>query len=174
MPIYIHPTMPDPVMSTGQMGNYPKGVAQGLDMYAWGWHSATGVHVLRLFAAGLFDRYPRLKLVIGHMGEMLPFMLDRVTQIAERQWPKRERGLKKVWEENVYVTTSGMFSVAPMACLLRVSRVDHVLLSVDYPFSGNELGAAFVEELAGSGLCSEKEVDLIAFGNAEKLLGVKV
>lgn len=154
-------------------GNYPDIVAQGLDTYCWGWHSETGVHILRLFASGLFDKYPKLKIIIGHMGEMLPFMLDRIMRITKRQWPERKRGLQTVWDENLYITTAGMFAVAPMACLLRVCRIEHIMYSVDYPFSGNEDGKEFLEDLAKSGLCSKDEMDKIAFGNAEQLLGVK-
>jgi predicted TIM-barrel fold metal-dependent hydrolase len=49
-----------------------------LSAYGWGWHSDTGLHFLRLYGAGVFDRFPRLKIIIGHVGEMLPFMLDRI------------------------------------------------------------------------------------------------
>ena len=172
VPIYLHPTIPSPQMAKGS-GNYPDIVAQGLDTYCWGWHSETGVHFLRLFASGLFDKYPRLKVVIGHMGEMLPFMLDRIVRFTKKQWPARKRDLQTVWEQNLYVTTAGMFSVAPMACLLRVCKIEHVLYSVDYPFSSNEEGKEFIDDLARSGLCSKEETDKIAYGNAEELLGVK-
>lgn len=173
VPIYLHPTVPDPGMAKGY-GNYPDVVAHGLDTYCWGWHSETGVHILRLFASGLFDQYPRLKVIIGHMGEMLPFMLDRIVGFTRMQWPHRRRDLRTVWEENIYITTAGMFSVAPMACLLRVCQIEHILYSVDYPFSSNEEGKEFMDELAESGLCSKTEMDKIGFGNAEALLGVKV
>ena len=173
VPIYLHPTVPSPQMAKSS-GNYPDIVAKGLDTYCWGWHSETGVHFLRLFASSLFDAYPRLKVVIGHMGEMLPFMLDRIVRFAKKQWPARERDLQTVWDQNMYITTAGMFSVAPMACLLRVCKVEHILYSVDYPFSSNEEGKEFMDELARSGLCSKEGMDKIAYGNAEELLGVKV
>ena len=173
VPIYLHPTLPSAQMARGS-GNYPDIVARGLDTYCWGWHSETGAHILRLFASGLFDEYPRLKLIIGHMGEMLPFMLDRIKRFASTQWPDRKRDLQTVWDQNIYVTTAGMFSVPPMACLLRVCKIEHVLYSVDYPFSSNGEGKEFMDELAQSGLCTDEELDKIAFGNAEALLGVKV
>ena len=131
------------------------------------------MHILRLFASGLFDEHPKLKIFIGHMGEMLPFMLDRIIRFAKKQWPERQRGLQTVWDENLYITTAGMFSVAPMACLLRVCKIEHILYSVDYPFARNEEGKEYMHELSLSGLCSEEEMDMIAFGNAEALLGVK-
>ena len=173
VPIYLHPTLPGPQMARGP-GNYPDIVGRGLDTYCWGWHSETGAHVLRLYASGLFDEYPRLKIIIGHMGEMLPFMLDRIKRTAKKQWPDRKRDLQTVWDENIYVTTSGMFTLPPMACLLSVCKIDHVLYSVDYPFSSNGDGKEFMDELAQSGLCTEEELDKIAFENAEALLGVKI
>lgn len=167
VPIYLHPTVPSPEMAKGS-GNYADIVA-----HCWGWHSETGVHFLRLFASGLFDTYPRLKVIIGHMGEMLPFMLDRIIRFTKKQWPARQRDLQTVWDQNMYITTAGMFSVAPMACLLRVCKTERILYSVDYPFSSNEEGMDFMDELARSGLCSKEEMDKIAYGNAEELLGVK-
>ncbi|CAF9913675.1 MAG: hypothetical protein ALECFALPRED_008938 [Alectoria fallacina] len=172
VPIYLHPTVPGSSVAKGS-GNYPDIVAQGLDTYCWGWHSETGLHILRLFASGLFDEYPRLKIIIGHMGEMLPFMLDRIIRFARKQWPERQRDLQTVWDENIHITTAGMFSVAPMACLLRVCKIEHILYSVDYPFASNEEGKEFMHELSLSGLCSEEEMDMVAFGNAEALLGVR-
>lgn len=172
VPIYLHPTIPGPAMAKGS-GNYPEIVAQGLDSYCWGWHSETGVHILRLFASGLFDKYPTLKIIIGHMGEMLPYMLDRIIRFAKKQWPERQRDLQTVWDQNIYITTAGMFSVPPMACLLRVCKIEHILYSVDYPFSSNEEGKDFMDELGRSGLCSKEELDKVAYGNAQELLGVK-
>ncbi|CAD6588451.1 MAG: hypothetical protein ASARMPREDX12_003334 [Alectoria sarmentosa] len=156
VPIYlVYPTVPGSSMVKGS-GNYPHIVAQG-----------------PRYLLGLFDEHPKLKIFIGHMGEMLPFMLDRIIRFAKKQWPERQRGLQTVWDENLYITTAGMFSVAPMACLLRVCKIEHILYSVDYPFARNEEGKEYMHELSLSGLCSEEEMDMIAFGNAEALLGVK-
>ncbi|KAK2046273.1 hypothetical protein LZ31DRAFT_593280 [Colletotrichum somersetense] len=141
----------------------------GGDAWGWGWHSRTGLHFLRLFAAGVFDHFPRLQLVLGHMGEMLPFMLDRVDGGGGGRRGRR-RGLREVWDANVWVTTSGMFSLAPMACLLREMRAERILFSVDYPFSGNAEGRAFMDELRGSGLVSEAEWEGIAWKNVKGLL----
>ena len=107
------------------------------------------------------------------MGEMLPFQLDRIAPISAN-WAKRDRDLMTVWRENFWITTSGMFSQAPLACLLRMCAVDRILYSVDYPFSANEKGLKFVEELEGSELVSKEDLEKICHGNAERLLGVKV
>ncbi|EFQ29588.1 amidohydrolase [Colletotrichum graminicola M1.001] len=138
----------------------------------FGWHQETGLAVLRLFAAGLFDAVPGVKMVIGHFGEMLPFMMERVEKLSPR-WGARGRGWRRVWEENIWVTTSGVWGLAPLACVLRNTPVDHVLYSVDYPFEKNENGLAWVRELRDSGMVTPEELDKIAYRNAEKLLRVK-
>ncbi|KAJ3806932.1 putative metal-dependent hydrolase [Lentinula lateritia] len=171
VPIYIHPTFPAESTKQQYQGNYPESTAYMLGIAGWGWHADTGLHILRLFSSGLFDKFPRLKIIIGHMGELLPFQLDRIVPISER-WGNK-RGLRQVWRENIWVTTSGMFSLAPLACLLKMSPVEHVLFSIDYPFSKNETGQQFLEEIRMSGLVSEDDFEGIAYKNAERLLKVK-
>ena len=173
VPIYIHPSFPSQTMADHYKGNYSDQVAYMLSIASWGWHSECGHHILRLFAAGLFDKYPKLKIIIGHDGEMLPFMLDRTLPLS-KFWGERQRDLQEVWQQNVWVTTSAMFSLAPFACLLRVSKVPKIMYSVDYPFVPNENGLAFIHELEKSGLVNEKELEMICHGNAEQLLKIKV
>lgn len=79
-----------------------------------------------------------------------------------------------MWDENLWITTSGMFSLAPMACLLRSTSAERILYSVDYPFSDNEAGMKFMEELERSGMVSEDGFEMIAYKNAEKLLKIKL
>ncbi|KAK5133704.1 hypothetical protein LTR08_007458 [Meristemomyces frigidus] len=173
VPIYIHPTFASDDMLEHYKGNYSDKAALGLSAYGWGWHTETGLHILRLFASGLFDRLPTLKIVIGHMGEMLPFAFDRIFP-QSKSWGERERDLKTVWHENIWVTTSGYFSLAPLSCLLKVSNIDRILYSVDYPFSMNDKGLAFVEEMQESGLVDAEQLDKICYKNAQKLLKIKL
>ncbi|PVH87012.1 putative metal-dependent hydrolase [Cadophora sp. DSE1049] len=172
VPIYIHPTFASDEMLEHYKGNYDDKIALALSAFGWGWHSETGLHILRLFSSGLFDRYPKLKIVIGHMGEMLPFQLDRCVSVSER-FGVTKRGLREVWQNNIWITTSGMFSLPPLACLLQTTSIDHVLYSVDYPFSPNEKGREFIDVIKESGLMSEEDFDKFAYRNAEKLLKVK-
>lgn len=102
VPIYIHPSFPSQTMAEHYKGNYSDQVAFMLSIASWGWHSECGLHILRLFAAGLFDRFPKLKIIIGHDGEMLPFMLDRTLPLS-KFWGERQRDLKTVWNENIWV-----------------------------------------------------------------------
>lgn len=172
IPIYIHPCFPAADRADYYKGNYEDSVAVALSAFGWSWHSETGLHILRLFASGLFDRFTRLKIIIGHMGELLPFQIERIIPGAQR-WVKRDRGLREVWRNNIWVTTSGMFTLPPLACLLQTTSIDHVLYSVDYPFSTTEMGLKFVEEIEKSGLIVGEDLEKFAFLNAEKLLGIK-
>ncbi|KAI5196316.1 hypothetical protein AUEXF2481DRAFT_44980 [Aureobasidium subglaciale EXF-2481] len=174
VPIYIHPTFAADEWMPHYRGNFGEQAAQMMSIAAWGWHSETGLHILRLWASGLFDEFPKLKIIIGHMGEMLPYQLDRIISTSSWWAPDNRRGLEQVWKENFWITTSGMFSLAPLSCLLRMCASDRILYSVDYPFSGNEKGLKFVEEIEASGMMSEEELKMFCYKNAEKLLGVKV
>ncbi|KAK5111820.1 hypothetical protein LTR85_011718 [Meristemomyces frigidus] len=173
VPICLHPTFASEAMLPHYKGNYPDKTAFGLSTAAWGWHTETGLHILRLFASGLFDKLPSLKIVIGHMGEMLPFAFDRILPMS-KGWGDRERDLKMVWHENIWITTSGYFSLAPLACLLQVSSIDKIMYSVDYPFSMNDKGLAFVKEMQGSDLVNDEQLEMICYKNAERLLKVRV
>jgi predicted TIM-barrel fold metal-dependent hydrolase len=106
----------------------------------------------------------------------LPFMLDRIYPIAAN-WPGselRSRSLREVWDSNIWVTTSGMFSMAAMSCLLQTTRTDRILYSVDYPLASNKRGLQFMEALQQSGLVTDEEFEGIAYRNAAKLLKLTV
>src|SRR2546423_3851433 len=123
----------------------PPAVAGRLATGAWGWHAAAGLHVLRMIATGVFDRHPGLRLIVGHWGEMVPFMLDRIDAMLDpaRLGPDR-MALKpsEYFLRNIWVTTSGLFSLPPVLCAVQVLGVDRVLFSVDYPFGENAAGRA--------------------------------
>ena len=90
--LYIHPTFPSGDREPLYKGSYVLSVEKSLESAGFGWHMETGLHILRLFAAGVFDKYPKLKIVIGHMGELLPFQLERITKFAGRAFGERKRG----------------------------------------------------------------------------------
>ena len=139
-----------------------------LSAAAWGWHAETGLHVLRMVLGGVFDRHPELKLVIGHMGEMLPFMLARV----DDNLPPKVTGLDHMPSEyildNVHITTSGLFTLPPLLCALMVFGAERILFSVDWPYAPNEDG----RRLLDTAPLSPDDLDRIAHGNAERLLGL--
>ncbi|KAK4653050.1 hypothetical protein QC762_504590 [Podospora pseudocomata] len=173
VPVYLHPTWPSEDMAPRYQGNFDPIAANSLGSSGWGWHQDTGLHVLRLFASGLFDRRPKLKIIAGHMGEMIPFMLQRIDRLSGR-WSTAQRNFTTVYRENIYVTTSGVWSLDPMRCILANTPIDHILYSIDYPFTSNEVGLAWFKELEASGLVDQEQLEAIAYKNAEKLLRIKV
>jgi predicted TIM-barrel fold metal-dependent hydrolase len=176
VPIYLHPTWPSARMAEAFVGEYPMPVTASLGAAGWGWHSDVGLHVLKLFAAGVFDRFPKLKIIIGHMGEMLPFMLERCSDMSTRWggWGPRDRPLRQVWDENIWITTSGTWSLAPLKCILENTKIERIMYSVDYPFESNEKGREWFGQLEESGMLTHEQLDMIAYRNAEQLLKVRV
>ncbi|KAJ0124497.1 midohydrolase family protein [Diaporthe amygdali] len=173
VPIYIHPTWPsEKLFSTYRSEAIPEHVSAAISAFGFGWHSDVAIHVLRLYAGGVFDRFPKLKIVIGHFGEMIPFMLQRIERISGH-WGKT-RSFRQVWDENIWITTSGNWSLDPLACILRNTKKDRIMYSVDYPFASNEDGLKWLEELQGSGLVSKEELEGIRWKNAASLLKVEV
>jgi predicted TIM-barrel fold metal-dependent hydrolase len=165
VPIYLHPTEPPEAVRDAYYGNLPPAVANTLATSGWGWHVDTGLHVLRLIAAGVLDEYPGLQIIVGHMGEALPFFLARSSHNLQRL-AGLTQPLEHYMAENFHFTTSGMFSYPPLICLLSVIGADRVMFSVDYPFAPNEAGRDFIANAPISPLDREK----LAFRNAEQLL----
>jgi predicted TIM-barrel fold metal-dependent hydrolase len=167
VPIYLHPAPPTAEISQKLFaGNYAPSTAGSLGTASWGWHVDVGTHVLRLYSAGLFDRFPKLKLIIGHNGENLPMFIDRIDSMGLRN----NTTFEKVWNENIWVTTSGFFTVRTFQQLRQVTPIERIMYSVDYPFSSAELGWEFIQKLAESGVLTDSEMDLFAHKNAESLL----
>ena len=170
VPIYIHPSPASEQLMKDQFeGEYAQVVATGLATGAWGWHSDVGLHVVKLFAAGVFKQFPKLKIVVGHMGEMIPMMIDRIDRLKFFQ-----RGgcgsFRDVWERNIWVTTSGIFSVRTLEMLMKVTAFDRIMYSVDTPFEKAETGWMFLQELARSGILTTDQLAKLAYGNANNFL----
>ena len=166
VPLYLHPGLPPAAVREAYYSGLSPLANHWLSIAAWGWHVETGLHALRLIAAGAFDRFPRLQVVIGHMGEAIPFMLDRTNLTLSKEASGLERTVKEYFQHNFHVTTSGFFSNAPLLCLLEAIGPDRTIFSVDYPYSTNQEGRAFLDNAPIDPADREK----IAHGNAERLL----
>ncbi|KAJ8119801.1 hypothetical protein ONZ43_g3329 [Nemania bipapillata] len=173
VPIYIHPTWPSEQLSAAyQSPHLSNNVNMSILAFGFGWHSDVATHILRLYAGGVFDRFPKLKIIIGHMGEMIPYMLQRIQRVS-LQWGK-ERSFREVWDNNLWLTTSGNWALDPLACILRNTKHDRIMYSVDYPFAKSPNGLAWLEELEESGMVTEEELEGIRWRNAAALLGLNV
>jgi 5-carboxyvanillate decarboxylase len=135
VPIYIHPTTPPPAM----IGPF---LDRGLDGAIYGFAVETGLHVLRIVLAGVFDRFPKLRLVIGHLGEGLPYWLFRIdfmhrAMVAANRYAsvkKLKHPPSTYLRENVWITTSGMAWEPPILYAQSVLGADRVLYAMDYPY----------------------------------------
>ena len=171
VPLYLHPALPPESVRRAYYDNLPGDAGFLMSMAGWGWHSETAIHVLRLVMSGALDRHPKLKLIIGHMGEGLPAMMARCDQVFADECASRlTRTVSETITQQVWVTTAGFFTLAPLLPLLMTFGTDRILFSIDYPFSSNEKGRAFMDALP---LSPEDRVK-IAHGNADKLLKLKV
>lgn len=173
VPVYLHPGLPPKGVADIYYSGLPNysGMAEALACYGWGWHSETALHVLRLIFSGVFDMYPKLNLIIGHMGEMLPMMMAR----SERAFKPgnggaNQRTLTDTLHQQVHITTSGFFTQPPLKIALDTFGIDNILFSIDYPFSTNEMG---IEFLNAAGL-SDEQMAKISHGNADKLLNLGI
>jgi uncharacterized protein len=171
VPVYLHPTPPpQPVIEAAYKGTFAAEVAFGLATAAWGWHVDTATHVLRLVLGGVFDRYPSLQLVIGHMGETLPFMLPRIELAFSHpmmsQVTKLDRPIGAYFRENLHYTFSGFNWIPTFLNLLLQVGVDRIMFSADYPYASMAEARAFLDQLP----VSPADKVRIAHGNAERLL----
>lgn len=168
VPLYIHPTPPPQAVIDAQYGGLPAELAGVLAGPGWGWHIETGLHVLRLVLSGVFDRLPGLRVIIGHLGEGLPFLLPRFDFAMPASLTKLERPVSAYLRENVYYTISGWTYPAAFLDLLLEVGASRIAFSTDYPFLRMEAGITFLEHLP----LSEADKELVAHANAERLLGV--
>ena len=168
VPVYVHPAPPPEVVEKAYFsGTSPALIGQMLSIAGWGWHAETGLHTLRLICSGLFDRLPELQVIIGHMGEGLPYALARSSGILSGP-AKLKQTVADYFKTNLHVTTSGYFTLPPFACAREVIGLERLMYSVDYPFSPNTRGKGFLE--AAAGVLSDAEMEALAHGNAERVL----
>jgi uncharacterized protein len=170
VPIYIHPHLaPEPVRQA-YYSNLQPGAARVLEAAGWGWHSETAVHVLRLVLSGALDRHPKLKLIIGHMGEMLPMMLARIDEVFALDIGHLQRPISRAIVDQVWLTTSGIFTQPPFDAALQTFGIDRLMFSVDYPYAPNAKGRAFLDGVS----LSPADMAKLTHGNADALLKLKV
>lgn len=167
VPIYLHPTHPPKPVIEASYGGFAPIVTDMLSGAGWGWHIETAIHVIRIILGGTFDRHPKLQLVVGHMGETLPFMLQRL-DVMPMAMTKLSRPISSYLRENLHYTISGFNFMPTFLDVLLQVGVDRILFSADYPYSSMAQARAFLDQLPVSTADRER----IAHGNAERLLGL--
>jgi uncharacterized protein len=167
VPVYLHPAPPPESVREAYYSGLPGEMGRMLSIAGWGWHSETALHTLRLIVSGLFDKVPGLQLIIGHMGEGLPFALARSSGMLSGA-AKLKQSVADYFKTNIHLTTSGYFTLPPLECALEVVGIERMMYSVDYPFSANTKGKDFLDRVVG--VLSAAEMEMLVGGNAAKVL----
>lgn len=163
VPVYLHPTVP----AMPQLRKYGFALAGA----PFGFGIETSMCMMRLIYSGVFDRYPGLKVILGHLGEGLPFLLQRIDFAYLRPWfdpdgrPDLRRKPSDYLKENVFVTTSGNYLPAAFICTYEAMGIGRILLATDYPYEDSNECLEFLEGLP----ITQEDRDKIYFLNASQI-----
>jgi predicted TIM-barrel fold metal-dependent hydrolase len=166
VPIYLHPATPHPTVTELYYGDYVKDFPQ-INTAGWGFTVETATQAIRMVLSGVFDAYPRLKIILGHLGEGLPFSLWRINHSFSRPG-NAPMAFKDAFCEHFWITTSGNFSTPAVLCSMMEMGVDRILFSIDYPFVENPPGTDWMEGIP----LSSEDRDKILHGNVQRLLRI--
>ena len=144
VPIYLHPSIPHPAVMDAYYKDYVKDYPMVIRA-AWGFTVETATQAIRMVLCGIFDKYPNLKIIIGHLGETLPFLLWRIDQSLSRPGQK-SISFRDIFCGHFYLTTSGNFSDPAMMCCVQEMGVDRIMFAVDWPFVRQSAGHGLDEE----------------------------
>lgn len=162
VPLYIHPRAPSPSMIEPYLG-YPL-----LSTPLCGFAAEISLHALRMICSGLFDELPELRIILGHLGEALPYWLWRLDNMWQRapQYNELQKIPSQYFKDNFLVTTSGLFSQPSLLCAYMSLGADRILFAIDYPFESSETAVQFMKDAPIGDTDTEKIFHL----NAENLL----
>src|SRR5215831_14764089 len=145
VPIYLHPTVPPKPVVDALYAGFAPAVTATLAVSAWGWHIETAVHLIRMILGGVFDHYPKLQIIIGHLGEGIPFMLPRLNRNLPIEMTKLARPIGAYLRENVHYTFGGFNFPATFQNLLLEVGLERIMFSADYPYGTMTEARAFLE-----------------------------
>jgi 2,3-dihydroxybenzoate decarboxylase len=166
VPLYIHPATPHPAVVEAYYQDYLKDFPSLLTA-GWGFTAETATQGIRLVLSGVFEAYPDVKIILGHLGEGLPFYLWRINQALARQGNRDTSfSFRDYFCKHFWITTSGFFSNPALLCCVMEMGVDRILFSVDYPFVDNKPGTDWIPTIP---LSAEDKTKILS-GNAERLL----
>jgi len=164
VPIYMHPGLPH----AGVMEAYYNDYAKEFPMVvraAWGYTVETATLAIRLVLSGVFEKYPGLKIILGHLGETLPFLVWRIDHALSRPGQK-SLSFRDMFCQHFWITTSGNFSNPALLCSVMELGIDRILFSVDWPFVPNTPATRWMESVP---LCDEDKAKILS-GNVKRLL----
>ena len=164
VPIYLHPSVPLQAVQDAYYAKYSKDFPMVIRA-GWGFTVETATIAIRLVLGGVFERFPKLNMILGHLGETLPFLQWRIDQALKRPGHKTV-SFRETFSHNFYLTTSGNFSNPALLCCVMEMGIDHLLFAIDYPFVANAPGVDWIPTIP---LCDEDKIKLLS-GNAKRLL----
>ena len=165
VPLYMHPAYPHPDVVAAYYQSYLEEYP-ALATAGWGYTVETATQGIRLVLSGVFDVYPDVNIILGHLGESIPFSLWRIDQALSRKENSGSGSFRDTFREKFYITTSGNFSDAALLCCVMELGVDRILFSVDWPFVENKPGVNWAEKIS---LCAEDRAKILN-GNVTRLL----
>lgn len=160
VPVYIHPA--DPYIQPYVFTGYPQ-----LEGAVWGWDTDNSSHFLRMLLSGLFDRYPSMTIILGHMGEMLPYYtwrIDRRLEVLGGGGLKRKPS--DYFRSNLLITTAGVCQDSSLLCAMAALGEDRVLFSVDYPFEDAKVASGWIDAAP----ITDDQREKVCHGNAERAM----
>lgn len=164
VPIYLHPSVPHPAVLDAYYKEYMQDFPV-LIRAAWGYTVEEATLAIRLVLSGVFEKYPKLNFILGHLGEGIPFLLWRLNSALARPGQKPVQ-FRDIFSQHFSITTSGFFSNPALLLCVQELGIDRILFAVDYPFEANAPGPRWLESAP---LCDEDKAK-IASGNAKRLL----
>lgn len=164
VPIYLHPAQPDATVTERYYAPYDQS-HPAISRAAWGFGVETGTQAIRLVLSGVFDRHPDLRIILGHLGEAIPFWLPRIDEALSRPGGGGAR-FAEIFRRNFWITTSGFFSDPALALCLATMGPERVLFAVDWPYVENADGVNWLKAAP----IGEASRQAIFSGNAERLL----
>ena len=167
VPIYLHPGKPHPAVQEVYYSDYAEKYPN-LVSSAWGYTVETATQGIRMVLSGVFDKYPDLKMILGHLGESIPFSLWRIDQSLSRAENVGGLAFRDTFSEHFWITTSGNFSDPAMLCCIQEMGVERIIFSIDYPFVDNPPGTEWMERLS----LSRDDKKKILNENVRKILKV--
>ena len=157
VPIYFHPSLPHPKVTEIYYQDYAKDFPLVVRP-AWGYTVETATQAIRLVLSGVFDAHPKLKIILGHFGETLPFLVWRIDTSLKRPGQKA-MSFRDIFCNNFYVTTSGFFSDPALICCMLEMGVDHILFAVDWPFVMNPPAVEWMKNVSISELRQSQNIE---------------
>jgi 2,3-dihydroxybenzoate decarboxylase len=164
VPIYLHPALPHPAVTDAYFKEYVADFPLVVRP-AWGYTVETATQAIRLILSGVFEAHPRLKIILGHLGETLPFMLWRIDESLKRPGQKPVN-FRDVFCNNFWITTSGFFSTPALMCCMMEMGIDRILFAVDWPYVDNAKAMNWIRDVP---LSYEDKAKILS-GNVRKLL----